>query len=466
MPVFVVDDGGDGSQTDSTQSLTTLDWAKAHVSFAALTASHATALTANGNTIFVGHNHVDQETYATARTFTLPSAAGAPVRIISVTQGTSTPTYQASTTNQIDTAKDGAFAITFDGGFSMHGIRVVSGAGITLSADNNEVGYAKDCVFALGANAALVMVGVSYGGANLHSCTIDLTADGTTARTAPVCESGVASGSKQKIHGMTFVNPGFRTGGVFGSNANMEVSGVDFSVFDNGTLCEPAIRTAGELRFIGCKLSSGQVAQAVQTGGYGDNFNANISFVRCSSGDEPWRVIERSGVGTLTTSATVYRNDGATVSGQAISWAAVGDVYTVEPLPHFSPWVYFDCAAGSKTFTVHVAHNAQGSGAGSDLTDAECWLEVEYMATSGSPQYTFKSDQRNGGTASAGNLGPTQAATVQTDDTDSTWTGSPGSNLQKLIVTATVGQAGMCRARVAVAKQYATVYIDPLITVT
>lgn len=61
----------------------------------------------------------------------------------------------------------------------------------------------------------------------------------------------------------------------------------------------------------------------------------------------------------------------------------------------------------------------------------------------------------------------TTAAAVQDDDAVSTWTGSPGSNLQKLSCpNVTVGENGLFRARVAVAKAGVTLYIDPAVIVT
>jgi hypothetical protein len=93
-----------------------------------------------------------------------------------------------------------------------------------------------------------------------------------------------------------------------------------------------------------------------------------------------------------------------------------------------------------------------------DLTDAECWLEVESMGDAGgSPLSELTTDQRTI-TATAGTTGR--------DDTGSTWS-SAQTYMQKLSVTATVDQAGLFRMRIAVAKASVTnLYVDPKVTVS
>jgi hypothetical protein len=131
-----------------------------------------------------------------------------------------------------------------------------------------------------------------------------------------------------------------------------------------------------------------------------------------------------------------------------------------EALPLYTPWSYGTISsAGSKTFTAYVANNT------ADLTDAEIWLEVEVMGTANSALTTMTTDWRNSdGAGNDGTITTTPAA--QTDDTISSWTGATLTYMQSLAVTATVGEEGVYRARIALAKPSSTVYIDPKITVS
>jgi hypothetical protein len=100
MPIFCIDDGGDGTQTDTTQTAGTLDWSKADTSIANLIATYASALTTSGNIIYFGSNTV--QTQASALTVVGP-ASDLPVIFISADITNATPTYLKGTTNQIET---------------------------------------------------------------------------------------------------------------------------------------------------------------------------------------------------------------------------------------------------------------------------------------------------------------------------------------------------------------------------
>jgi len=449
MPIFCIWSGGDGTQTDTTQTASTLDWSKADTTIASLVGTYATALTTSGNIIYIAHDHTDQETHAATRTFTGPTS-GAPAMFISADRGQSTPTYLASSTNQIDTAKDGAFQIVFDGSFALYGLCIASGAtsGIVLPQnDNNEFGHVEGCTLKLAANADMTI-----GGTNCRvvfkNNVIDLTQDGTTNRTAVVLRS---STGWYDVSGLSFVNPGYRTTAVFGPGVGhvMQVSGCDFSGFPEATELATG---AGSIEFINCKMRSNQVLGstfATATSGY-------LSAVNCGPSAAPESLRVFCMASTLESDATVTRDGGASVDSVDCSWkftASTSGANIAETAPFYTPWIYSKVAStGSKTFTIYIANNT------ADLYDDEVWLEVEYMGTSGNPTSTMVSDKR---------ATVTTTRAVQTDDTTSTWTGATLTYKQSLTVTATVGQAGLCRARVAVGKvSLSGLYIDPKVTVT
>jgi hypothetical protein len=162
--------------------------------------------------------------------------------------------------------------------------------------------------------------------------------------------------------------------------------------------------------------------------------------------------------GDLVSSATIYRTGGATVEGETCSWLVTTTTRCGEGAPFYTPWIYGTVAStGSKTFTLYTTNDT------GDLTDAECWLEVEYLKDADEAQWTLVTDQR---------ATITTTAVAQTDDTTSTWNGTGPSFTykQSLAVTATIGEPGQYRARVAIGEASITsasyLYIDPKITVS
>jgi hypothetical protein len=163
--------------------------------------------------------------------------------------------------------------------------------------------------------------------------------------------------------------------------------------------------------------------------------------------------------GNVASSTSIYRTGGATVEGEATAWLITTTATCAEVLPFYTPWIYGTIAStGSKTFDLYLT-----SDLAADLTDAECWLEVESLSTSDEAIWALATDQRATITATAA---------AQTDDTTSTWNGTGPSFTykQKLSVTATVNETGQFRARVAVGKasiaSSSYFYIDPKVTVS
>jgi hypothetical protein len=91
------------------------------------------------------------------------------------------------------------------------------------------------------------------------------------------------------------------------------------------------------------------------------------------------------------------------------------------------------------------------------------WLEIEYLKDADEAQWTLATDQRTT---------VTTTAVAQTDDTTSTWNGTGPSFTykQSLAVTATIGETGQYRARVAVGMTSVAssrnFYVDPKVTVS
>jgi hypothetical protein len=91
------------------------------------------------------------------------------------------------------------------------------------------------------------------------------------------------------------------------------------------------------------------------------------------------------------------------------------------------------------------------------LTDAECWIEVQYLGTSGVPLGSFTSDAK---------ADPLTAAANQTSSSE-TWTttGLTTPIKQKLSVTFTPQEKGYIHAVIHLAKASISIYVVPKLTV-
>jgi hypothetical protein len=446
MTTYYVDDGGSATAPYDT-------WAKAATSLSALD----DAVTfASGDIVYVGHDHVCQFTHSGSRTITGPTS-GLPTQIISATQGSDPVAYQKATADQVDTS-EGAYSITFDGSFALVGIQVKSGDNINFGADNDEINIARHCVFKPASNRAVGLP--ASGGARcvLHDCEVSCIADTSGAKTSAI----VTGGGGADIRNLTISNAQYRSGAIFGSLRGTEVSGVDATACTYATgVYIVAAGTNAETR-----AAISNVKTASTWGAATGTFEpgANVLIVNAGTADAPEYLYHITGQGQLKSSTSVWRTNGAGVEDITnVSWQLQSTVATCSELnPYRSPWIYGRLSStGSKTFSVAVASDSGGTGTGGAFTDAEMWLEVEYLGTANSPLCTMASDTRASVTATAAD---------QPTDGTSSWTGDTFTNLQTLAVTATVGEEGLYRARVAIGVASLStsnnVYIDPKITVS
>jgi hypothetical protein len=183
----------------------------------------------------------------------------------------------------------------------------------------------------------------------------------------------------------------------------------------------------------------------------------DVQFVNCGPADAPESLYHYTHFGDTLSSSSIYRTGGATIESINTSWLVLTSASACEADPHITPWIYGTVdSTGSKTFTTYITNDT------ADFTDAEVWLEVDYLGTSDEAQWTRGTDQRATITTTAAN---------QTDDTSSSWSGTGPSFTykQSLVVTATVNETGQFRARVCVAKASIAstryFYIDPKVTV-
>src|SRR5688572_30908470 len=135
----------------------------------------------------------------------------------------------------------------------------------------------------------------------------------------------------------------------------------------------------------------------------------------CDNADTNYRLWVEEFSGSVKYETTIVRTGGASDGATPISWKMASNADAEYPIstlesPEIVRWN--DGVGSSKTVTVEVVHDSQGSGTSSKLTDAEAWLEVQYLGTSGFPISTHISDAK---------ATPMSAAADQTDSSE-TWT--------------------------------------------
>ena len=414
---FYVDDGGDGTTESS--------WATADTSINDLDAEYTFA---SGEIVYFGHDHVCQAVNVASLTIIGPTS-GAPVLFISVTQGSSPEAYQASTTAQIDTSEAATYDLTFDGSFSLFGISVKSGRHIYLNNDGNEFFESKNSRLALGANG--ILSSTTYSLLRLTNTTIDLTQDGTTARTASV----INLDGSLVINGLLFTNAGYRTGAILGGESgirNCVISGADFSGFTNATTCEilHMFNTYDKIELNNCLTIDNPTFLTTTR----PNNGGVAIFTNCGSANNPTGLVYRDKLGDVISTTAITRTGGGSIEGIACSLLITTEASVSEAAPFKTPWQHEKIAStGSKTFSVYITNDT------ADFTDAEVGLEVEFLGTTGEAIFANVSDMRT----------ITTTAAAQTDDVTSTWNGAGPSYTykQQLSVTATVNVAGMFRWR-------------------
>ena len=424
MAVYFCDDGGSNTSPYDT-------WAKAATSINALDAAVAFA---SGDIVYFGHDHNCQAVNAASLTITGPTS-GLPVIFISATTGSNPPAYQKGTGTQIDTTEGATFDVTLDGSFSLYGILIKSGRHILTVNDPDELFYSENCTFAPGPTGYVETDALNAATKVFKNLIVDLSQDGTTDRSTSVF---LHNGPPHVLFNrLSFVNAGFRTGVIFqcgaAAGAPLEISGADFSGFTNATTCELFTGETGNQPILtNCKTAS----SFTLVNATAPNVGVRIALTNVGPADDPTSLRLHTYFGDIVSSTLIYRSGGATIEGIANSWLVTTRATCNEYAPFHSPWIYgVVSSTGSKNFDLYVTNDT------GDFTDAQAWLEVEYLATSDSPLWTLASDQRATITTTAAN---------QDDDTASTWNGSgPAFTFkQRLRVTATVGETGQFRARV------------------
>jgi hypothetical protein len=408
---------------------------------------------ANGDTVYVHENHAASRTNVAAIDVTGSSSAASPKRIICVNDGVTARTTTASEAN----LGSGSNSIVLLGYGYVYGVTFECGTGtsatsVTVGNSSNLSGrwVLERCGLKPNTTSARDAVGfysisgttpsralslelidsvVTFASANPRiGCNGRLTwRGGSVAGTAPTALFGPTPSA---------------TGGA----GDIGLIGVDVSAIGSGkSLFDVSGSSRFVARLVDCTLGA---AVAVTTGAIAAPDSATIEVINADSANTNYRYARQTYEATETHETTVVRTGGASDGTTTISRKIVTTANVTPALYYRSQPIEFWAAAGTVNVSIPVVTD------GVTLTNAEAWVEVEGLGTSGYPLGTIASDRVSDpifGTPAN-----------QTTDGSSSWGGSLGSPVkQTLDASITTQAAGLVRAYVCVAKASTTLYYDP-----
>lgn len=412
------------------------------------------SIDAAGDTIWVSQAHAESTGSGTV-TWDFAGTAASPVRVLCGNDAAEPPTSLATTATETFTS---AATLVVRGYIYAYGHTISVGSTTTgVSMTLAQSVYAKQiyeqCSFQIGGTGSSnIIIASSAGGTVIwKSCTVRFN-EGTQQAitfTAGAAEFYWQGGSA--ISGTA--TPGTKALFCPAIDSKILVEDVDLSNFSSSLKLVRTSTYGAATRFVirNCKLPA-SFANFIDTA-----FTApgRAEMYNCDSGATNYKIWIEDYLGKINAETTLVRTSGASDGTTGLSWKMVSNANASYPLmPLASPEIaaWNDTTGSSVTATVEVLRDSA-----TNLTDAEIWLEVEYLGSSGSPVGTHISDAKSDVLATAAD----QTASSVTWTT----TGMTNPNKQKLSVTFTPQLKGFVLARVMLAKASTTVYVDPMLTI-
>ena len=416
--------------------------------FYSLLGATASGWMAAGDTLFLRNTH----SVAYGAAATLPFGAGAvasPCKLL-CTNATSMPPASGTLTTGALEYTNGAFTLQLGGAgvyWLMQGVTFTAGAG-AVTANLLLPGYASssapqlvNCTLGLGGTTGGILAGntsIFSPPVRLTNCNLNFTAANQSIATYGFqveWNGGAITGTAPTTLFSPSTSRGF----------NGHIKNVDLSLV-TGTLFAVTNFQLGRLEFWNCKLGSGVTMPGATN--LGINWPA-IAFYNCDSGATNYRYFLSVYPGTVQHSTTYARTGGASDGTTALSWQITsnGNCSPVNTLTTDDIVEWNSLTSGTHTATVYLYSNAV-------LTNANCWLELDYPSSASSPLGASV-------TSFAGQLVTGTGLTVDS----STWSGSALTYKYAISVSFNPAAAGPLRARLYLGVASSTVYLDPLVTV-
>lgn len=414
----------------------------------------AAALTAAGAGGRVGVKNDHAESQASAMSLTSPGTAASPTQILTIDWSSDTFGSNALATGATVTTT-GNSAISLAGFAYMYGVTLIrSGSDAAfirwvsaspwwwrIESGGLTLGSSSSSRIEVGEN----LTSVDDQLLELHNCVLTF---GHASQTVVVRCPIIWTGSSSSVGGTI---PTILLTPQAAFQEQILVRGVDLSALDTGkSLTSIAAASSAKVTFENCKLGS---SVSIATGTVPGQGGMEVAAVNCDSADTNYRYFRQTYKGTITHESTIVRTGGASDGTTAISRKMVSTANSkfYSPLVSDPIIVWNETTGSSKTVTVEVITD------GVTLTDAEAWVEVEYLGTSGFPLSSFAHDRASTILSTPAN----QASSSETWTT--TGLGSPTK--QALAVSFTPQEKGPFAIRVHLAKASTTMYFCPKATV-
>lgn len=421
------------------------DWTNAYTTLAAaLTAKAA------GDDFWTAHDHA--ETAASAKTLTSPGTAASPCRVICVNRAGTVPPVSADLRTTATITTTGLNTLTIAGGTTYYyGITFNSGSGANDSSlvISSSFSHFESCALKkLGTTAATGAFNLGTALSN-SACVIIL--DKTTLTFGATGDTCIIKGCRfvwlatpSAIGGATVPTT------LFVGNASFpswfEFEGVDLSALASGATIFGSLSQAHTGLLKDCKLGASVTIAATPA-----SQSPKITVVRCDSGDTNYRTEKYAYEGTQTTETTIVRTGGASDGTTPIAWK----ILTTANSKRYLPFEALPISIWNETTGSAITLTIEGIwGGGAVPTNANIWMDVEYLGTSGFPL---------GNSATSGPADQLAAGTNLSAGSG-TWGGSTTKfTLSKQI---TPQEKGPITVYIKAALASSTFYIDPKITVT
>jgi hypothetical protein len=416
------------------------------------TLTGAAAIDAAGDNIYLSQAH--SESTPSALTLNFAGTVGNPIKILTVDDSAFPPTTLSSTRATVATT--GTSAISIQNSLYAEGVRFVAGSGtgavsITIGSDGANQRY-DNCSFELGSTSTSGRIGFGPSSVNNRALAILKDCNFKFAALQGLAYNG--NGKVEIIGGQIDPTSTNQSSLIPYANHTVDFRIKNFNI-QNITTSATLVTSPtgnGRIDFINCKLPTtwtGQLATGIANSGL------RVSMYNCDSGTQNYRLWIETYAGSITSNTAIVKTGGASDGTTSLSWKLTSSANTKEigaTLTTDDISVWLDTVGSSKTISVDIIHDSVTA-----LTNAEVWLEIDYLGSSSEPLGSSLSNRRVDILTTAASQ-PSSSAT---------WSGSfTNPNKQKLELTFTPNMKGFVYARVCLAKPSYTIYVDPKPTVT
>lgn len=420
------------------------DWANAYT-----TLTLAVAGKAAGDIFYIAHDHA--ESTAGAVTITSPGTSAAPCQFLCALRTGSVPPVSADLRTTATVATTGANHLVLTGSGYWYGVTFLSGSAANIAyitfhnGTNTNQTYAFDnCGFTLNnTGASFVFLSPSMLGYRqkviFRSCIFTFGAVTQTFATGLDTEiiGGSIAGTIPTLLFTGYTSPG-----------RLRMEGVDLSAAGSGK----TLFFLGAATYVlraevdNCKLGSSVTIASFTNVAAPGHFV--IRMTNGDSGDTNYRDYFGDYPGVVTTETTIVRTGGASdgTTTKSLKFVTTANSKFYSPLIFDSAPFWNETTGSSVTASVEVVTDNV------TLTDAEAWIEVFYLGTSGFPRSLIANDR-------AADILATPANQTTSSETWTT-TGLTTPVKQTLSIAFTPQEKGPYKVRVCLAKASTTMYAD------